>query len=154
MPDFMLPPRSILLVEDDENDVLFMHRALKKAGMLEQLKVVEDGQKAIDYMEGAGTFRDRSEFPLPCLVLLDLKLPRVRGLEVLEWIRRQTKFQTTIVVVLTSSKLSTDIQAAYRLGANSYLVKPSDPHELPATMDLIKRYWLQLNQPTSETAAL
>src|SRR5690606_28547084 len=87
--------------------------------------------------------------PLPALILLDLKLPRVMGMDVLKWIRERPEFKMTVVVILTSSQHRTDIRTAYSLGANSYLVKPSNPFDLNAMMDLVKRYWLQLNQPTA-----
>lgn len=138
--------RTILLVEDDVNDVFFMKRAMKLAGMLNPLQVASDGRKAIHYLSGTGEYSNRAEFPLPCLVLLDLKLPHVMGLDVLKWIRQQPELKTMIVLVLTSSKLPPDIRKAYVLGANSYLVKPSSPGELPEMVRMIKHYWLELNQ--------
>jgi CheY-like chemotaxis protein len=137
--------QTILLVEDDENDVFFFERAMKLAGLSNPLRVAQDGRQAIDYLMGAGVYADRAEFPLPSLVLLDLKLPRVRGLDVLKWIRGQTQFQAIIVIVFTSSALASDIDKAYRLGANSYMVKPSDPLELREMLGVIKQYWLDLN---------
>ena len=115
---------TILLVEDDENDVFFFERAMKLAGMSNPLHVAQDGRQAIDYLKAVSDYADRAEFPLPSLVLLDLKLPRVRGLDVLKWIRGQPEFQTMIVIVFTSSGLASDIDKAYRLGANSYMVNP------------------------------
>jgi CheY-like chemotaxis protein len=144
--------RTILLVEDDSNDVFFMKRAMKLAGMLNPVQVASDGQEAIHYLAGTGEFNDRAQFPLPSLVLLDLKLPLVMGLDVLQWIREQPKLKTVIVLVFTSSKLPPDISKAYVLGANSYLVKPSSPEELPEMVKMIKHYWLEMNQsvPTWE----
>ena len=141
-----------LLAEDEQNDVLFMQAALKKAGMDRMLRLVTDGQQALDYMKGAGEFGDRRKFPLPCIVLLDLKLPRVMGMEVLRWIRQEPAFTTIIVIVLTSSSQEADMEKAYRLGANAYLVKPSNPKKLHELVSLIGRFWLNLNQPTSEAA--
>jgi CheY-like chemotaxis protein len=143
--------RTILLVEDDENDVFFFKRATRLAGMINPLHVAQDGREAIDYMKGTGAYADRSEFPLPCLVLLDLKLPHVMGLDVLKWIRAQPEFQTVIVIVFTSSKLAPDIDTAYRLGANSYVVKPSTPGKLQEMLVVIKQYWLDLNEPPQES---
>ena len=137
--------RTILLVEDDPNDVFFMKRAMKLAGMLNPMHVVDDGRRAIHYLDGAGEYSDRARFPLPCLVLLDLKLPHVMGLDVLKWIREQPELRTVIVLVFTASKLPPDISKAYFLGANSYLVKPSEPDELIQMVTLIKHYWLELN---------
>ena len=138
--------KTILLVEDDANDVFFMRRAMKLAGMLDPLQVAPDGRHAIHYLEGRGEYSDRTQFPLPALVLLDLKLPHVMGLDVLKWIRDQPELKPVIVIVFTSSKLPLDIDQAYVRGANSYLVKPSSPAELPQMVRMIKHYWLELNQ--------
>lgn len=141
--------QTILLVEDEENDVVFMEMALEKAGLASAFQVAEDGKEAIDYLSGAGEFADRARFPIPALVFLDLKLPRVMGMDVLKWIRDQTELDTMVVIMLTSSQQRTDIRRACALGANSYLVKPSNPADLVQIVDLVKRYWLQLNQPTA-----
>jgi CheY-like chemotaxis protein len=141
--------RTILLVEDEEGDVFFMREALKKAGVPNPLQVASDGQEAIDYFKGTGKFANREKFPLPCLVLLDLKLPRVMGLEVLKWIRQQPE-GTTIAVILSSSKEEVDIATAYRLGANGYLVKPSDVSQLTDMAKSIKDFWLTQNIPPTE----
>ncbi|MGZ4962803.1 MAG: response regulator [Limisphaerales bacterium] len=138
--------KSILLVEDEDNDVFFLKRALKKAGVSAQLYVIPDGQKAIEYLEGLGEFCDRHKFPIPSLVLLDLKLPHVMGLEVLQWIRQQPEFRQLIVIVLTSSRLQRDIDEAYRIGANGYLVKPSTPEEMVEIVQSIKGFWFEHNQ--------
>jgi CheY-like chemotaxis protein len=137
---------TILLVEDDVNDVFFMKRAMKLAGMPNPVQVAADGRQAIHYLGGTGEYSDRARFPLPCLVLLDLKLPHVMGLDVLKWVREQPEFKTLIVLILTSSKLAPDICKAYLLGANSYLSKPSSPDELPGMVSMINQYWLGLNQ--------
>src|SRR5580692_2797809 len=137
---------TILLVEDEEGDVFFMRQALQKAGVINPLQVASDGQEAIDYFKGTGRFANREEFPLPCLVLLDLKLPRVMGLDVLKWIREQPEV-ATIVVILTSSQEEADIATAYRLGANGYLVKPSDVGQLTDMVKSIKDFWLMQNTP-------
>src|ERR1051325_3305914 len=146
--------RTILLVEDDANDVFFMKRAMKLAGVLNPVRVASDGRQAIHYLAGTGEYCDRTRFPLPSLVLLDLKLPHVMGLDVLKWIREQPELKTVIVLVFTSSSLPPDISKAYFLGANSYLVKPSSAAELPEMVRIIKRYWLELNcaAPTQEDA--
>src|SRR6476620_1948906 len=116
--------KPVLLVEDNEDDVFFMQRAFKIAGIANPLMVTEDGQQALDYLAGRGKFSDRARFPLPCMVLLDLQLPLVQGVDVLKWIRSQFEFQTLLVIVFTSSRVDRDIEAAYRCGANSFLVKP------------------------------
>jgi len=134
--------QTILLVEDDTNDVFFMRRAFKEAGILNQVQVAQDGRAAIDYLSGGGRYADRDQFPLPRLVLLDLKLPRVMGLEVLKWIREQPVLNGVIVIILSSSQIGRDIDTAYRLGANAFLVKPSGPLKLSAIAAGIKQFWL------------
>src|SRR6476660_2003053 len=105
--------KTILQVEDDPNDVFFFQRSMKKAGVPNPTQVAQDGQEAIDYLQGAGKFADREQFPLPCLVLLDLKLPHVMGLDVLRWIRGQPGMAPA-VVMLTASGEDADVAAAYR----------------------------------------
>jgi len=134
----------ILLVEDEENDVFFMQRAMKKAG-LHPPHVVIDGQAAIDFLKEI-IDRDRKE--LPGLVLLDLKLPRVMGFDVLTWIRQQPELRDLTVIILTSSKLSSDIESAYERGANSYLVKPNTSVGLQHIVEGIKKCIGQ-DQPTA-----
>jgi CheY-like chemotaxis protein len=117
------PP--ILLVEDDSNDALLLQRALRRAQIDYPVQVVTDGDQAICYLSGKAPFADRAQHPLPALVLLDLKLPRKPGLEVLAWIRNQRQEIKEIpVIVLTSSRHTVDIDQAYALGANSYMAKP------------------------------
>jgi CheY-like chemotaxis protein len=142
--------RTILLVEDEENDVFFMQRAMKKVGVLNSIQVASDGQQAIDYFQGTGKFANRREFPLPCLVLLDLKLPHVMGLDVLKWIRQQPEVAAIVVIILSSSKEEADIATAYRLGANGYLVKPPDVSKLDDMAKSIKDFWLTQNTPPTE----
>jgi len=139
---------TILQVEDDENDVFFLKLALTKNKIEAGLQVAEDGREAITYLRGDGKFADRSHYPLPDLILLDLKLPHVMGLDVLKWIRDQPSFDMTVVIVLTSSQQRSDIQEACSTGANSYLLKPTSPMELIETMRLVRDYWLTRNQPT------
>src|SRR5687767_5955728 len=115
----------ILQVDDDPNDVFLLQHAMKKIGMHNPIQVATDGQQAIDYLQGAGKFADRARYPLPCLVLLDLKLPYVMGLDVLKWIRQQPGL-ALVVLLLSASADDEDMAAAYRLGANGFLVKPSE----------------------------
>jgi CheY-like chemotaxis protein len=136
--------KPILLVEDDKNDVFFFQRAMDNAGMLIPLQVAQDGQEAIDYLKGAGKFADRSEYPLPALLLLDLKLPFVMGLDVLKWIRQQSDLPL-IVLILSSSQYPGDIATAYRLGANGYLVKPPEVSKLQNLAKAINDFWLIQN---------
>jgi CheY-like chemotaxis protein len=137
---------TILLVEDEDNDVFLMQRALTRAAVTNPVHVANNGREAIDYFEGAGRFANRNEFPLPCLVLLDLKLPYVMGLEVLNWIQQRPEV-ATIVIVLSSSAAKADIAAAYRLGAKGFLVKPPEANQLLAMVKAIKDFWLTQNTP-------
>ena len=137
---------SVLHVEDDANDVLLVQRAFRKSGVATVLHAVADGDQAIAYLSGADEFGDREKYPLPNLVLLDLKMPRKSGLEVLAWIRGQAALKRLIVVVFTSSKHDQDINKAYELTANSYLVKPVGFDSLFETIKGIVHYWGSLNQ--------
>jgi CheY-like chemotaxis protein len=138
--------RAILLVEDNEDDVFLMRRALKGAKVVNPLHVVEDGQEAVDYLAGTGKFADRQKHPLPAVVFLDLKLPYLSGHEVLAWIRRQKELESLVVIVLTSSNEPSDLSRCYALGANSYLVKPPTPDQLQDLAKAFKWYWLEYNQ--------
>jgi CheY-like chemotaxis protein len=136
----------ILHVEDEATDVLLLQLALQEAGIALPIQVATDGQIAIDYLSGAGAFADRKEFPLPCLVLLDLKLPRKSGFEILQWMRAQPLLRRIVVIVLTSAEHERDIAQAYELGANSYVIKPMDIAERQQTCRLLKAWWLGCNR--------
>jgi CheY-like chemotaxis protein len=140
------PSFSVLHVEDDANDVLLVQRAFRKSSAPATLNAVSDGDKAIAYLSGVEEFANREKFPLPHLVLLDLKMPRKSGLEVLAWIRGQPALRRLVVVVFTSSKHDQDINKAYELGANSYLVKPVGFDALFETVKSVTHYWGNLNQ--------
>lgn len=142
----MIQPFTILHVEDDPNDVLLVERAIKKSNAPVLLRSVGDGDKAVAYLKGDESFSNREQFPLPNLVLLDLKMPRKSGLEVLGWIRENAELKRLPVVVFTSSKHDQDINRAYDLGANSYLVKPVGFDSLLDTVRQIQSYWGALNQ--------
>ena len=135
--------RVILLAEDNEDDVFFMQRAIKSAGIANTLRIVRDGQAAIDYLSGTAEFADREAFPVPSVVFIDLKMPVKSGLEVLEWIRSQPTLDRLVALVLTTSREESDVKRAYALGANSYLVKPPDLGQLCTLMGLIRGYWLE-----------
>jgi CheY-like chemotaxis protein len=115
----MFPNQMILIVEDDPNDVLLLQRAFQKAGLKNNLRLVRDGSQAIAYLSGHGIYSDRAKYPLPFLVLLDLKMPGTDGFEVLQWARAEPDLKRLLIVVLTSSNLQTDVDRAYELGANS-----------------------------------
>jgi CheY-like chemotaxis protein len=137
---------TILLVEDDPNDVLLIKRAFEKAGVANPLSVVSSGEEAISYLRGEGKYADRREYPLPVIILLDLKMPRMNGFEFLEWLRAEPEFRRLIVVVLTSSGEAPDINRAYDMGANSYLVKPVQMDDLIRIVKELHLYWLVLSK--------
>ncbi len=142
----MGPHLTILLAEDNATDALMVQRAFRKAHLLNPVQVVDDGDKAVAYLSGQGIYADRQKYPLPVLLLLDLKLPRRSGLEVLEWLRQQEGLKRLPVIVLTSSKESSDVNRAYDLGANSYLVKPVDFDPLLEMVKTLGLYWVVMNQ--------
>jgi CheY-like chemotaxis protein len=133
--------KTILVVEDTEDDVFFLKRALKAASIGNPVQVVDDGQKAIDYLSGLGPYADRDAYPLPFLVLLDLKLPLVMGLDVLKWIRERREFDPVLVAVLTSSQQDQDLTATTRLGGNFYFVKPPTPQKLSELVKKLASEW-------------
>jgi len=135
----------ILLVEDNPDDAELLEYAFRKAGIANPLLAVTDGDAAVEYVGGTGAYADRRRHPIPELILLDLKLPRRSGFEVLAFIRGQDATRHTPVVVLTSSSQPADIQRAYEAGANSYLVKPADLDTLIEMMRSLKAYWIKLN---------
>jgi CheY-like chemotaxis protein len=138
---------SILLVEDDPNDVYFLLYAFEQAGLRNAVKVVEDGQQAIEYLSGTAGYADREQYPLPYLILLDLKLPKVMGLDVLRWMGTRPDLSSALVVVLSSSNDAGDIANAYTCGARSYLVKPHSLSERLELAKCIKAYWMEMNSP-------
>jgi len=118
-------PRLWLLVEDDENDFLLLKRALQRADPSAQLQWVRDGAEAKEYLEGNARFSDRSAFPLPSVILSDLKMPRCSGLELVQWLRGQSQFRTLRFIMFSSSDQPGDVALAYQDGVNWYLAKPS-----------------------------
>lgn len=125
-----MPPAPVLYAEDDENDVFLLERAFARAQVVNPLQPVRDGAVALRYLAGTDEFSDRSRYPEPCLALLDLNLPRKSGLEILQWVRATPAVRALPVILLTSSSQARDIQAAYALGANGYLVKPASADKL------------------------
>ncbi len=136
----------ILLVEDSPDDALLIQRAFRKANMANPVQLVRDGEEAVAYLSGAPPWDDRDRFPLPVFMLLDLKLPRRSGLEVLAWVRQESTVKRLPVVVLTSSRESVDVNRAYDLGVNSYLTKPVGFEALLEMVKSVNLYWLALNE--------
>lgn len=142
----------ILLVEDNPEDAELTLRALKKRNLANRLYLVEDGAQALDFIFCRGAYAERSLKTPPKVVLLDLQLPKVNGLEVLQAIKSDPATRTIPVVILTSSKQDPDIQGAYALGANSYVVKPVNFDNFSEAMGQVGYYWLLLNQPPGMTS--
>lgn len=136
----------ILLAEDREDDIVLVQRAFAKGAIENPLFVVRDGDDVISYLSGIGKYSNRIEYPLPDLLLLDLKMPRVDGFEVLRWVRQQQGFSALRVVVLTSSDQIRDVNTAYRLGANSFMVKPTDFENVVEMAKTLRSYWLQMSK--------
>lgn len=133
----------ILLAEDSEDDVIMLRRALDRASIEVPLQVVPDGEQAIAYLKGVGKFANRAEYPLPDLFLLDLKMPRMNGFEVLQWLRQQPSLAPLRTIVLTTSEDIDDINQAYAMGANSFLTKPLDILDFRHTLHAMFNYWLK-----------
>jgi CheY-like chemotaxis protein len=134
---------TVLLCEDDPDDVLLTEIAFEKARLANPLQVARDGEEAIAYLKGEGRFADRTRFPLPILVLLDLKMPKLDGFHVLQWLRSHPELDRLAVAIMTSS----DHSRAYELGADSYLIKPPNAEALLALVQRLRAYWLILNEP-------
>ena len=139
--------RSILLVEDNPSDVELTKRAFDKGRITNDLIVAEDGQEALDYLFCEGKYKHRISKEMPALILLDLKLPKVDGLEVLRRLRKAEATHRLPIVVLTSSKEEHDLATSYDLGVNSYITKPVDFYQFADAIKNLGLYWLVINEP-------
>ncbi len=139
--------KTVLVVEDNDDDLMLMKMACQRTGIPHSLQVVTDGDTAVDYMAGAGPYADRLAHPLPDLIFLDIRLPKRDGHEVLEWIRARPEFKLLPVVMLTNSAHPEDVDRAYKLGVTSYLRKIASPAEFGQAVRVILKYWLELNIP-------
>ena len=143
----MSQTQTILLVEDNPVDVLLMQRAFRNETFANtSLQIVRDGDAAVFYLNGDGEYSDRDRYPLPAIILLDLKLPRRSGHEVLVWLKQQPELKRLPVVMLTSSRQTLDVKLAYDLGVNSYLVKPIGFASLLEMMQSFSEYWLNYTE--------
>jgi CheY-like chemotaxis protein len=129
--------QTVLLVEDNDDDVFLMQSMFRKSGIPNPLEIATDGEQAIAYLKGEGTYGDRQKYPQPVIVLLDLNMPRKSGLEVLEWIRRQNSLRRLTVHILSASDRSVDVERAFDLGANAYIVKPG---RIQALVEMLKAW--------------
>lgn len=136
---------SILVAEDNDDDAFLLQRTFIRAGIDVRIDVVCDGEETIDYLKGKGRFGNRSKHPIPKLLVLDLKMPRLNGFDVLKWLRSDPKLKRLPVTVLSSSDEMVDVNKAFDLGANSYVVKPSDLNDLTSIAAKLHEYWLRTN---------
>ena len=144
----------VLIAEDVQNDVELLQRSFGQAGISVVTEVVRDGEECIDYLAGRGKFANRDEYPLPDIMLLDLKMPRMDGFEALREIRRRSELKALRIIVLTSSEEVYDVNKAYDLGANSFLVKPLEFENYTAMMRTLSSFWLHQNKnPALERTA-
>lgn len=148
-----MKPLPILYAEDEEDDVFLLRRAFQSAAVSNPLVVVSDGASATDYLSGVGPYADRAAHPLPCIALLDVKLPGKSGLDVLTWIRTKPVFSFLPVIMLSSSIEDADVHRSYVGGANGYLVKPGRPDELLALVKAFREYWLVHNRTRKTESA-
>ena len=137
--------KTVLVVEDSEDDLFLIKMACKRAGIPHHFQSVPNGQAAIDYLAGTAAYADRGLHPFPSLIFLDIKLPKRDGHEVLKWIRDEAELKTLPVVMLTSSARAADVSRAYELGVTSYLRKIASPAEFGQAVRVILKYWLELN---------
>ena len=136
---------TILVAEDSELDIILLQLAFEKSGVVARLRFVRDGEEAIDYLSGQNYFSDRSQHPLPHVLLLDLKMPKLDGFGVLTWRRSQPSHEHLPVVVLSSSDEPRDVHRAYQLGANSFVIKPLQQEHREELARLLHHYWVQTN---------
>lgn len=138
---------TILIAEDDPNDVMLLELAIRKNGITSPVRVVRDGEEAVEYLEGKGEYSNRRKFPLPSVIITDVKMPRRSGLEVVEWVRRHPQYGIIPVLMLSGSRIENDVVNAYRLGANTYFSKPSTLDELTQLIGLAHQYWSRSEHP-------
>ena len=136
----------VLVVEDREDDVVVLRTAFRAAGVLNPVVWVRSGDEAITYMRGVGPYMNRSEFPLPRLILLDLKMSGLDGFDVISYVRSRLEFASIAIIVLTSSTDMKDVQRAYDLGASSFIVRETEFSDMVTLSKLLKEYWLGLNK--------
>ena len=146
--------KNILYAEDDPTDAIIFSMAFKRALLPAVLHIVDDGLAAVDWLGGKGQYSDREQFPEPDILILDLKMPKKNGFEVLQWVRSQADLRRLLVVVLTSSNLQADVDRAYESGANSYLVKPIEFNEMANMIQRFEAYWTELNRFPTTTPSI
>ena len=137
----------ILVGEDDENDAIILERALRKVGFLNPLRFCRDGTEVLSYLSGEGPYKNRVEFPFPRILITDLKMPKMGGIEILKWLYHHPECNLIPKIVFTASRQACDIQEAYKWGANSYLVKPGGYEALTRMLKVFFDYWEMCEKP-------
>jgi CheY-like chemotaxis protein len=137
--------RAVLWVDDNPDDLLLFQLAWEKAQVVNPVRCTSSRKEAMDYLEGRGKFADRNAFPLPCVVVIDMRLPDGKACDFLKWIRAHSRFKKLVVIVLSGTAHQEEVNEAYRSGANSFLVKSPNPRHLHETIGLIQTYWLNQN---------
>jgi CheY-like chemotaxis protein len=140
----------ILLVDDDENDVLLTRMAFEKIGLPNRIHWARDGVEAVAYLNGEGIYTDRHLYPFPEVLIVDLKMPRMTGLELLAWLRDHPEYRVIPTIILTSSRLDADIEKAYNLGANTYMLKPASLDDLAKMVKAVHNYWAVSEKPKTK----
>jgi CheY-like chemotaxis protein len=133
----------VLLAEDSDIDAFLFQRAVRETGVALNVQLVRDGQEVLDYLRGADRFADRQQFPMPALIILDVKMPRLTGFDVLSWLKAQPGHSSTPVVMLSGSDERKDVTRAYSMGACTYLVKPHRSEEMSGLVRTLQDYWLR-----------
>jgi len=142
----------ILLVEDDDNDIFFVRHATEASGARHAVYGVHDGEEATSYLTGAGQFADRHSFPLPNVILTDIKMPRMGGFELLRWLRTNSQYAVIPTIVYSSSHLEEDVREAYKSGANSFIRKPCSIEEMVEILRIMYQYWSRCECPVMTRA--
>lgn len=141
---------TILLVDDEENDATLVKMAFKRSNVLNPVQWARDGVDAIAYLNGEGTYADRTRYPFPEVLILDLKMPRMGGFELLSWVREHPEYRVIPTIIMTSSRQDPDVEKAYNLGANTYMIKPSSFEELARLVKLAHDYWAASAKPRTK----
>jgi CheY-like chemotaxis protein len=144
---------TILLVEDEENDAMLLKMAFERNAISHPIQWVRDGLEAVAYLNGQGIYRDRAKYPFPEVLLLDLKMPRMTGMELLAWIQEHPDFKIIPTIIMTSSKQELDIQKAYDLGANTFMTKPCSFDDLAKMVKLTHEYWAISAKPKTKLSS-
>lgn len=140
----------VLAADDEESDRLLLSRAFKLFPAAVTLRMVKDGAEAVSYLTGEGRYADRNEFPLPTIILLDIKMPKMSGFDVLDWIKQNPRYSVVPTIVWSSSDLARDVKLAYELGANAYLQKPGGLREIQDLLELTLRFWTVARKPSAK----